>query len=372
MIFLWVDHQIISHHELLKMADDWDLFAVVRSCTNSTATATTTAASTTSSNPGRVRNRELGDPFVNLPSFEHDGDPFYFPGVIDERDDSFQGLEEIYKELYLDSAAPGEFHRIQPPHHQQVHPHVQPQQQSQHLPLRHEILGTSLSFPSTNPQPARPRRRKNQQAKVTHHMTQEELSTDSWAWRKYGQKPIKGSPYPRNYYRCSTSKGCSARKQVERSPADPDIFVVSYSGEHTHPRPTHRSSLAGSTRSKLSPAAATKPPKSMTALITTTTSSSSPVSATCRPMMEEEGESEGDENNRDEGPCLENDDNPAEMSSGNIIEEDEEGNDEEEDEEEDILIPNSFITDDILKGFQELSGGGTNGSDSSGAVADNS
>ncbi|XP_057770904.1 uncharacterized protein LOC130990487 [Salvia miltiorrhiza] len=31
-------------------------------------------------------------------------------------------------------------------------------------------------------------------------MAQEELSVDSWAWRKYGHKPIKGSPYPR----CST------------------------------------------------------------------------------------------------------------------------------------------------------------------------
>lgn len=60
--------------------------------------------------------------------------------------------------------------------------------------------------------------------------------------------------FNRNYYRCSTLKGCAARKHVERSPTEPDIFVVSYSGEHTHPRPTQRSSLAGSTRTKFSPA----------------------------------------------------------------------------------------------------------------------
>ncbi|KAK1351322.1 WRKY domain-containing protein [Heracleum sosnowskyi] len=61
--------------------------------------------------------------------------------------------------------------------------------------------------------------------------------SDSWAWRKYGQKPIKGSPYPRAYYRCSSSKGCLARKQVERSRADPSMLVVTYSSEHNHSWP---------------------------------------------------------------------------------------------------------------------------------------
>ncbi|KAL4204500.1 hypothetical protein AMTRI_Chr01g110190 [Amborella trichopoda] len=61
--------------------------------------------------------------------------------------------------------------------------------------------------------------------------------SDSWAWRKYGQKPIKGSPYPRGYYRCSSSKGCPARKQVERSRVDPSMLVVTYACEHNHPWP---------------------------------------------------------------------------------------------------------------------------------------
>lgn len=64
--------------------------------------------------------------------------------------------------------------------------------------------------------------------------------SDSWAWRKYGQKPIKGSPYPRGYYRCSSSKGCPARKQVERSRMDPTMLQVTYSSEHNHPWPASR------------------------------------------------------------------------------------------------------------------------------------
>jgi hypothetical protein len=38
----------------------------------------------------------------------------------------------------------------------------------------------------------------------------------------------------RAYYRCSSSKGCPARKQVERSRAEPDKVIVTYSFEHSH------------------------------------------------------------------------------------------------------------------------------------------
>ncbi|XP_021907645.1 probable WRKY transcription factor 65 isoform X2 [Carica papaya] len=68
--------------------------------------------------------------------------------------------------------------------------------------------------------------------------------SDSWAWRKYGQKPIKGSPYPRGYYRCSSSKGCPARKQVERSRVDPTMLLITYSCEHNHPWPASRNSTS--------------------------------------------------------------------------------------------------------------------------------
>lgn len=61
--------------------------------------------------------------------------------------------------------------------------------------------------------------------------------SDLWSWRKYGQKPIKGSPYPRGYYRCSTSKGCSAKKQVERCRTDSSFLIITYTSNHNHPGP---------------------------------------------------------------------------------------------------------------------------------------
>nr|WCL15217.1 WRKY11040 [Atractylodes chinensis] len=41
------------------------------------------------------------------------------------------------------------------------------------------------------------KKRKNQQKRVVVQVTADGLSSDPWAWRKYGQKPIKGSIYPR-------------------------------------------------------------------------------------------------------------------------------------------------------------------------------
>ncbi|CAH8355490.1 unnamed protein product [Eruca vesicaria subsp. sativa] len=77
--------------------------------------------------------------------------------------------------------------------------------------------------------------------------------SDSWAWRKYGQKPIKGSPYPRGYYRCSSTKGCPARKQVERSRDDPTMIIITYTSEHNHPP------LASSSRNGPKPKPEPKP-----------------------------------------------------------------------------------------------------------------
>ncbi|GJN34170.1 hypothetical protein PR202_gb22814 [Eleusine coracana subsp. coracana] len=58
---------------------------------------------------------------------------------------------------------------------------------------------------------------------------------DGHSWRKYGQKPILGSKYPRSYYRCRHrhSQGCKAMKKVQRANDDPTLFDVMYFGAHT-------------------------------------------------------------------------------------------------------------------------------------------
>ncbi|KAH9627378.1 hypothetical protein KSS87_001217 [Heliosperma pusillum] len=59
---------------------------------------------------------------------------------------------------------------------------------------------------------------------------------DGYRWRKYGQKAVKNSPFPRSYYRCTTQK-CTVKKRVERSFQDPTTVITTYEGQHNHPVP---------------------------------------------------------------------------------------------------------------------------------------
>ncbi|CAK9186184.1 unnamed protein product [Ilex paraguariensis] len=66
-------------------------------------------------------------------------------------------------------------------------------------------------------------------------MTKSEVDhlEDGYRWRKYGQKAVKNSPYPRSYYRCTNSK-CTVKKRVERSSEDPTTVITTYEGQHCH------------------------------------------------------------------------------------------------------------------------------------------
>lgn len=78
-------------------------------------------------------------------------------------------------------------------------------------------------------------------------MTKSEVDhlEDGYRWRKYGQKAVKNSPFPRSYYRCTTAS-CNVKKRVERSFTDPTIVVTTYEGQHTHPSPVMpRQNFAG-------------------------------------------------------------------------------------------------------------------------------
>lgn len=78
----------------------------------------------------------------------------------------------------------------------------------------------------------------------------ERTSDDGYNWRKYGQKLVKGSEFPRSYYKC-THPNCEVKKLFERSP-DGTITEIIYKGTHDHPKPQPNRRLpAGSMMSAL-------------------------------------------------------------------------------------------------------------------------
>ncbi|BAT78998.1 hypothetical protein VIGAN_02177900 [Vigna angularis var. angularis] len=79
---------------------------------------------------------------------------------------------------------------------------------------------------------SRPRRREANQEKkkilvpAPQFGNTEMPPEDGFTWRKYGQKEILGSKYPRSYYRCTHQKlyECQAKKMVQRLDHNANIF----------------------------------------------------------------------------------------------------------------------------------------------------
>lgn len=61
------------------------------------------------------------------------------------------------------------------------------------------------------------------------------LIDDGHQWRKYGQKAILNSEFPRNYFRCThkIDQGCLATKQVQKVQDAPPLYRTIYQGQHT-------------------------------------------------------------------------------------------------------------------------------------------
>ncbi|KAL0716841.1 hypothetical protein Bca4012_066163 [Brassica carinata] len=87
---------------------------------------------------------------------------------------------------------------------------------------------------------AKKKEEKKQREPRVSFMTKSEVDhlEDGYRWRKYGQKAVKNSQYPRSYYRCTTQR-CNVKKRVERSFQDPTVVITTYEGKHNHPIPTN-------------------------------------------------------------------------------------------------------------------------------------
>nr|CAB3461176.1 unnamed protein product [Digitaria exilis] len=92
-----------------------------------------------------------------------------------------------------------------------------------------------LHGPQTPPATTSKRMRLSGGERANKQVEKKWTMEDGFLWRKYGQKDIHGSKYPRLYFRCSYKEdhGCMARRQVQQSEDDPSVYLINYFGEHT-------------------------------------------------------------------------------------------------------------------------------------------
>ncbi|KAF5733084.1 putative WRKY transcription factor 23 [Tripterygium wilfordii] len=319
--------------------DDWGLHAVVRSYVSATNTTTTTTTSTAF--PADFSNRTC----FSTDGGEQSGKLFSVSDPFEART-AFGDLHDLYKPFFPKSHQPllpspvhtkpissisSSFSVSVDPNPTQSNQVLKQQQPRQfHSGPVNRTNTTTTHSATAISNTSRSKKRKNQ-SKEVRRVPADALYSDIWAWRKYGQKPIKGSPYPRGYYRCSSSKGCMARKQVERDQSDPGMFKVTYTAEHNHPAPTHRNSLAGSTRQK---------PMTNNETTTAITDKASTPKPACS-----------------SSPVL----SMAQSQNSESREEKDLMVDEQDGEEEEFGVSDSSLNDDFFAGLEEFSAGVTSG-----------
>lgn len=122
------------------------------------------------------------------------------------------------------------FDPTQEPHFQMNIPNFQQAPQVTPTPTQAEPRNTKK-----NPLPVTA---KSETVEQKTHLTKSALK-DGLKWRKYGQKALKNSPYPRTYYRCTTPE-CGAKKQIEKyidATTGSEMYKTVYVGEHIHLNP---------------------------------------------------------------------------------------------------------------------------------------
>nr|QGQ64046.1 WRKY transcription factor 23 [Santalum album] len=96
----------------------------------------------------------------------------------------------------------------------------------------HHDLGVSAHYPM-KVKKTKGRRNVREPRFCFKTMTDVDILDDGYKWRKYGQKVVKNTLHPRNYYRC-TQDNCKVKKRVERSAEDPRMVITTYEGRHAH------------------------------------------------------------------------------------------------------------------------------------------
>ncbi|XP_010521403.1 PREDICTED: probable WRKY transcription factor 27 [Tarenaya hassleriana] len=372
------------------MSEGWDLFAVVRSCSSLATSIKEKAGDGDEDNDDNLKPESPLPPMAgsNFDRQEHHHHSFSFAAGNDrDRERRYSDMDPYDCNELRDSCKPflPRWWSSSPPSSSSssslalVSNSVLKQEQGNELQDRKAHGGVRV-FPSSattiSPSvfvfrgqreeqqqqqqhtqvPGRSRKRKNQQKRTICHVTQENLSSEilfifsgkSLPGQKTAKR-VRSNLYNRNYYRCSSSKGCLARKQVERSNSDPNIFIVTYAGEHTHPRPTHRNSLAGSTRNKPQPIDPTRKPDPGQAGSSDAAKSTENLSPTT-PLKE---------NDDVQGTHVDEDVVSQEITMDDEDEIDDIDNDDDDDDDaEDLLIPNLAVRDreDFFSDMQGFAG----------------